>query len=162
MINCTETVFTGDYSSCYVELVSVHSKEGGGSETAPEDYLPSPAADALRIVNELLAEFISVAVRGIGDDMLDIDERSGAVVVWLRHVVGGSLDNAVDEAWRTRGIPIEASAFTKCQLHRPVHDKLGGSAGDDDGITRNWTSVSTQHAISTRLDALRRPAISTP
>jgi enoyl-CoA hydratase len=72
------------------------------------------------------------------------------------------LDHAVDEARRMSEIPAEAFAFTKRQLHRPVHDRLVGCAGDENGVTRIWSSASTHHAISTCLDILRRPATSTP
>lgn len=68
------------------------------------------------------------------------------------------LDRAVGEALRMSEIPAEAFAFTKRQLHRPVHERLAASAGDDKDVARMWASPSTLAVITAYLDALRKPA----
>jgi enoyl-CoA hydratase len=68
------------------------------------------------------------------------------------------LDRAVGEALRMREIPAEAFAFTKRQLHRPVHERIAARADDDKDVARMWSSPNTLATITAYLDALRKPA----
>lgn len=67
------------------------------------------------------------------------------------------VDRAVDEARRMREIPAEVFAFTKRQLHRPVHEQLAACADDDKEVARVWSSAGTRDAITAYFDTLRKP-----
>jgi enoyl-CoA hydratase/carnithine racemase len=93
--------------------------------------------------------------------MLDIDERSGAVVVRLCH-------RKVD-ALNTELLAAITTAMREVDVAEPIvltGTDCAFSAGVD--LRRlvaqrmTWSSAGTQHAIRTCLDTLRRPATSTP
>lgn len=121
--------------------------------------VPFPAA-ALEIMRHLVGADLGRLV--IGAALFDPPQALSCKLVDQVVFPDDLLDRAAGEARRMSEIPAEAFAFTKRQLHRPVHDRLAACAADDEEVARIWSSASTLAMITNYLDSLRTSAPSGP